>query len=56
MKGVGSGGLRMLTLANLAFLVKTRAGSRLGNLPTLRIPAVAHPVTGLEFRGKTQEP
>ena len=34
-------GLCMLTLTNLAFLVKTRAGFGNAAVPTLRIPAVA---------------
>jgi hypothetical protein len=56
MNGVGSGGLRMLTLAKLAFLVKTRAGFWQDAMPTLRIPTMTHPVTGLEFRETTQAP
>jgi hypothetical protein len=56
MKGIGSDSSRMLTLAQLAFLVKTRAGFWQDAMPTLRIPTMTHPVTGLEFRETTQEP
>jgi hypothetical protein len=48
MNGVGSDGLGMLTLAKLAFLVKTRAASRKDASPTLRIPAGLRPVPDLD--------